>query len=62
MEKYQLDVLKQLRKAGYAICIFNPDELNGADQIKVEDAMIAAGFDLINCYNQGVISEVSESI
>jgi hypothetical protein len=61
MEKYQLDVLKQLHKAGYAICVFSPDELKGADQIKVEDQMIAAGWILINAYNWGN-NEVSESV
>lgn len=33
---------------GFAIAVFTPEELNGVDIDKVIDAMIEAGWDIIN--------------
>ena len=42
-----LDALKLLRDAGFAICAFDPEELDGANPDKVEQHMCAAGWDCI---------------
>ena len=34
----------ELRDAGYAVCLFTPEECRGADLDRVEEAMCMAGF------------------
>lgn len=50
MEKLKsewLNAMREMRQQGYAVCVFNPDELGNADQEMVEDAMTEAGWDQI---------------
>lgn len=44
----QLNVIRQLRKQGYAVCIFTPEELQCSTPEKVEDAMCEAGWHQID--------------
>lgn len=39
--------IKQLKEEGFAIILFNPDELEGADSDKVEDRLIEIGWEVI---------------
>jgi acetyl-CoA acetyltransferase len=39
--------VREIRKAGYAIAIFTPDEMGNIDSGSIEDAMTAAGNDCI---------------
>lgn len=48
MTPEQLAVLRELHNAGYAICVFTPEELDKAEQEIVEDAMAVAGWGEIN--------------
>ena len=48
MKKEYLDLLKQLRIEGYAVCIFTPDEMPNSNPDHVEDAMCVAGWGVIN--------------
>lgn len=43
----ELKVLQGLHERGFAVAVFSVDELDGADNIDVEDAMIEAGWNLI---------------
>jgi hypothetical protein len=40
--------IQEIRDLGYAICIFTPEELNGAKPHKVEDELVSAGWDIID--------------
>lgn len=40
--------LRSLRERGFAVCVFNPDEMPHSDQDMVEDAMCEAGWRQIN--------------
>lgn len=42
-----LDALDLLRNAGFAVCAFDPEELEGVDPERVEKRMVAAGWDAI---------------
>lgn len=50
MSTEELAVINGLRDRGYAICIFNPDELRGADPRGIEISMCMKGWDAIDCY------------
>jgi len=39
-----LDIYKFVSSRGYAICLFHPNELNGAEPKYVEEAMCLAGW------------------
>ena len=43
-----MKAVQELRDLGYAVCIFNPEELNGAKPHKVEDELVSAGWDIID--------------
>jgi hypothetical protein len=43
-----MKAIRELRDLGYAVCIFNPEELNGAKPHKVEDELVSAGWDIID--------------
>jgi len=45
--KQAVEHLRQLRKMGYAVVAFTPDELRGADSDHVEDRLIELGWDVI---------------
>ena len=40
--------IRALRDSGYAVCIFNPEELRGAKPHKVEDELVSAGWEVID--------------
>lgn len=42
-----LDALDLLRNAGFAVCAFDPEELEGVDPERVEERMVATGWDAI---------------
>ena len=46
--KQATEYLRQLRKMGYAVVAFTPEELRGADSDHVEDRMIEIGWDVID--------------
>lgn len=46
--KQAVEHLRQLRKMGYAIVAFTPEELRGADPDHVEDRLIELGWDVID--------------
>lgn len=50
MTQEQLTALRQLRDAGYAVCVFTPDELGNAPSDRVEDAMCEGGWERIHYY------------
>lgn len=50
--KQALEYLRQLRKMGYAVVAFTPDELRGADPDHVEDRLVELGWDVINSLAQ----------
>ena len=42
-----LDALQLLRDAGFAVCAFDPEELDGVNPDKVEQRMCTTGWDFI---------------
>ena len=40
--------INELRESGYAVVIFTPSELNGANPEKVEDSLIETAWDIIS--------------
>lgn len=42
-----LDAITLLRDAGFAVCAFDPEELEGADPSRIEERMCATGWDAI---------------
>ena len=51
--------IEELREAGYAVVIFTPEELDGADPDKVEDNLVSTGFDIISIHAQDAKEEES---
>ena len=45
-------VLRGLRKAGFAVCVFQPHEIGNSDPEQIEDAMAEAGWHQINFDNE----------
>jgi len=43
----ELEMLRGLNARGFAVAVFTPDELDDADYLDVEDAMIEAGWNVI---------------
>ena len=48
MTEEHMKAIQELRDLGYAVCIFNPEELNGAKPHKVEDELVSAGWYIID--------------
>ena len=46
--KQAVEHLRQLRKMGYAVVAFTPEELRGADSDHVEDRLTELGWDVID--------------
>ena len=42
--------VNELRESGYAVVLFTPSELNGANPEKVEDSLIEAAWDIISIH------------
>ncbi len=49
MTEQELAALRALRDKGYAVCVFAPCEMRGADQSHVEDRLVELGWDVIDC-------------
>lgn len=47
LKQEEVDFLRGLRVRGYAVVVFNPEELRGASQEHVEERMIELGWDVI---------------
>lgn len=47
MTKQQIKVIQELKSQGYAVVLFNPEELEGAEADRVEDRLIELGWDII---------------
>lgn len=43
-----LDAVDSLRTHGYAVVVFSPDELDGAEPTRVSDRLIELGWDVID--------------
>jgi len=41
--------LREMRHDGYAVIVWTPEELEGADSGLVEDRLIELGYDVIDC-------------
>lgn len=41
-------VIKKFRDEGYALAIFSPEELRGADKDEVEEGLVREGVDIID--------------
>jgi len=39
--------IKELKDEGYAVVLFNPEELEGADSDRVEDRLVELGWEVI---------------
>lgn len=46
--KQAVEYLRQLRKMGYAVVAFTPEELRGSNPDHVEDRLVELGWDVIN--------------
>lgn len=47
MNDIQYRIIEQLRRQGYAIAVFYPEEIEGCDQRVVEERMVVAGNEVI---------------
>lgn len=43
-----LDAIALLREAGFAVCAFDPEELEGVDPSHIEERMCTTGWDAID--------------
>ena len=59
MTPRQILAIRQLRDAGYAVCVFNPEELGGVDRERVEDRMCEEGWEAIDC-DHGMSAECND--
>jgi hypothetical protein len=50
-----LDAVRRIREEGYAVIIWQPEELQGYDPDEMEDMSIAYGFDLIDMNKTEII-------
>lgn len=50
MTTEETKAIASLRDAGYAVTVFNPEELQGADAGKVADRLVELGWDVIDCF------------
>ena len=47
MNTEQWKVINELRAEGYAVTIFNPEELDGVNESAVEDRLVELGWQVI---------------
>ena len=47
MTQEQIKVINELKNQGYAVVLFTPEELDGAEADRVEDRLIELGWDVI---------------
>lgn len=55
--KQAAEYLRQLRKMGYAVVAFTPDELRSADPDQVENRLIELGWDVIDYFASEAYNE-----
>ena len=48
MNEQQQQAIDELRGEGYAVVIFNPEELAGVNEGRVEDRLVELGWDVIS--------------
>lgn len=48
MTEQDLEMIHQLRQKGYAVAVWDKEELRGVDPSHVEDVMIERAYDLID--------------
>lgn len=48
MTQEQINVLRTIKNMGYAVVLFSPEELEGAESDRVEDSLIELGWDIIS--------------
>ena len=48
MTEAELEVIRNLRTRGFAVIVWTPEELNGADPTRFEDRSIELGWDVID--------------
>lgn len=46
-------VVDDMRAEGYAVIVWTPHELNGADPSTIEDRSVSFGWDVIGFYEEG---------
>jgi hypothetical protein len=47
VSEVEYEALKSLRHKGYAVVVFNPEELQGTSRRHVEDSVVLAGWEAI---------------
>lgn len=57
MNKDELKVIRALKDKGYAVVLFEPEELEGASPDRVEDRLIELGWDVISVLKTENIEE-----
>jgi len=48
-----VEAINELREAGYAVTVFTPGEMHGTSPIGIEEAMVEAGENVIECNQEG---------
>lgn len=51
LTKAEIEVIRAIRNRGFAVILWNPDELKEADSDRVEERSIEFGWDLIETLN-----------
>lgn len=60
MTQEQIKTIQELKNQGYAVVLFNPDELEGAEADRVEDRLIEMGWDVIHDLKPSEMEEEQE--
>lgn len=47
-------MIRKLQQKGFAVIVWNPDELNGVDPTDIEDHSISKGWEYIEMFGGGV--------
>jgi len=49
MSKEEREAIDKLRDHGYAVVVFDEEELDGASPSRVEDRLVELGWEVIDC-------------
>ncbi len=60
MTQDQIETVRQMRQAGYAIIIFGPEELRGVDPDMVQDMARSRGNDAIDSHAMPTAEEIAD--
>lgn len=52
MKRHQKAVINELRREGYAVCVFSPEELGSATAPDIENALVRDGNETINTHQE----------